>query len=69
MQNIAVVLCVGAIGNVIDLLGTITDKLSDKVGFTGVKVVLGSMRKISTMQQRPSSCMCFEVRFLYLWLD
>ena len=42
-------LCVGAIGNVIGLLGTTTDKLSDKVGFIGVKVVLGSMRKVFTM--------------------
>lgn len=62
-------LCVGAIGKVIGLLGTTTEKLCDEVGFIGVKVVLGSMRKIFTMCQRPSSCMYFEARFLYLWLD
>lgn len=69
VQNITVILCVGAIGNVTGLLGTITDNLSDEVGFIGVKDVLGSMRKIFTMWQRPSSCMCFEARFLYLWLN
>lgn len=62
-------LCVGAIGNIIGLLSTISDKLCDEVGFIGVKVVLGFMRKLSTMWQRPSSCMCFEARFLSLWLD
>lgn len=30
-------LCVEAIGNIIGLLGTITDKLSNEVGFIGVK--------------------------------
>lgn len=52
-------------GNILSLLGAITDTLSDEVEFVRAKANSGSMRKVSIEWHRPSSWVCFETRFFF----